>query len=435
MRKLILICLLFLTATATADNLKTVLDSALRNDPVLSAARFNFKAVVQATPQARALLLPNIALDASRTNTTQTGSTAFNTDNDDISLTITQPVFNYALFMKLRQAKTTVKKAGVDLNVAYQDLLIRVTERYFAVLTAIDKLAFARSEKRAITRQLEQARKRFDVGLIAITNVHEARAAFDLATAEVISARNDLASRQEALREITNRPHLILHRLKSDIPLVSPNPSNLQEWVRIALKQNLRLKAISYDTAIARTEIKVQQSGHLPTVDIVASKSKNTSTGGFFGALDTDNESVRLQLKIPLFRGGFTSSKNKQARHQYSQAKENLEKQRRQTLRETRDAYRGVIAGISRVRALKQAIVSTQSALKATRAGYRVGTRTIVDVLNSQRELFKARSNYSEARHGYVINLLRLKQAAGTLSVKDLGTINNWLVPGSTPGS
>ncbi len=431
MRNLIIISLMLFSGAASAENLKTVLDSALRNDPVLSAARSNFKAVVQAAPQARALLLPNVILNASSSDTTQTGTVGFKSNTDIMSLSITQPLFNYSLFMKLKQAKVTVRKAGVDLNVAYQALLIRVTERYFAVLTSIDKLAFARAEKRAITRQLEQAKKRFDVGLIAITNVHEARAAFDLSTAEVITAQNNLASQQEALREITNRQHLELHRLRANIPLLSPQPANLQQWTQTALRQNLKLKAISFDATLARVEIKVQKSEHFPTLDIVANKTKNEGTGGFFGALNTDNESIKLQLRVPLFSGGLTRSKTKQARYRYKQAQYNYERQRRETLRQTRDAYRGVIAGISRVRALKQAIVSSESALKATRAGYRVGTRTIVDVLKAQRELFKARSNYSEARHSYVLNLLKLKQAAGTLSVKDIASINNWLVPDS----
>ncbi|VAW76992.1 Type I secretion outer membrane protein, TolC precursor [hydrothermal vent metagenome] len=435
MHKTLITCLLFFSGTTSAENLKTVLDSALRNDPVLSAARSNFRAIAQNSPQARALLLPNIILNINSSNTTQTGTIAFKNETDNISLSITQPLFNYALFMKLKQAKVTVRKAGVNLNVAYQSLLLRVTERYFAVLTAEDKLAFARAEKRAITRQLEQARKRFDVGLIAITNVHEAQAAFDLATAEVISARNSLASQQEALREITNRQHLGLHRLKSQVPLLSPKPANLEKWTQAALRQNLKLKAIALDATLARVEIKVQKSGHFPTLDIVANKTKNEGTGGFFGALNTDNESIELRLKIPLYTGGLARSKTKQARHQYRQAQYNLERQRRETLRQTREAYRGVIAGISRVRALKQAIVSSQSAIKATKAGYRVGTRTVVDVLNSQRELFKARSNYSEARHNYVLNLLKLKQAAGTLSIKDILSINGWLVTASISGN
>jgi len=434
MRNIIIISLMLFSGTLSAENLKTVLDSALRNDPVLSAARANFKAVVQSAPQARALLLPNVVLNASSSDTTQTGTVGFKSNTDIISLSISQPLFNYSLFMKLKQAKVTVRKAGINLNVAYQNLLIRVTERYFSVLTSIDKLAFARAEKRAITRQLEQARKRFDVGLIAITNVHEARAAFDLATAEVITAQNNLASKQEALREITNRQHFGLHRLRVNIPLLSPKPENLQQWTQTALRQNLKLKAISFDATLARVEIKIQKSEHFPTLDIVANKTKNKGTGGFFGALNTENESIKLQLRVPLFSGGLTRSKTKQARYQYKQAQYNYERQRRETLRQTRDAYRGVIAGISRVRALKQAIVSSQSALKATRAGYRVGTRTIVDVLKAQRELFKARSNYSETRHGYVLNLLKLKQAAGTLSVKDVLGINNWLVPDAPSG-
>ena len=435
MRKLLLISLLLASNSSFGENLKKVFDDAVKNDPVLSAARQNYKAIAQSTPQARALLLPNIALSASTSDTEQTGTTAFNSDNDNVALTLTQPIFNYSLLIKLKQAKLTVKKAGIELNAAYQDLIIRVTQRYFAVLTAIDKLAFARAEKRAIARQLEQARKRFEVGLIAVTNVHEAKAAHDLAIAQVIAAQNDLSSRQESLREITNQQHRILYQLRPDIPLVSPEPANMQAWTKIALQQNLKLQAVVFDVDLARAEIRSQRSGHMPSVDLIANKSTNKTTGGNFGATDTENNSIELRLKIPLFSGGFTRSKTKEARHRYQQAQQNLERQRREALRQTRDAYRGVITGISRVRALKQAIVSSKSALRATRAGYRVGTRTIVDVLNAQRELFRAQSNYTDARHAYVLNLLQLKQAAGTLSAKDLNAINNWLAAATPSGN
>ncbi len=425
------ILFIFLVAPASAvpaDDLVEIFSLAAKKDPELRAAREDYQAIKETAPQARASLLPNLSLSASTSENKQTNNgirSDFSADN--ISLVLTQPVFNYKFLMTLKQARTTVRKAGIDLSAAYQALILRVAERYFAVLSAQDNLTFLRAEQRSFSRKLEEAQKRFKVGLIAITGVHEARSARDLSAAQVIEAENILANAVEKLREITGRTHSRLAGLKEKIPLASPAPRDITQWTKTALRQNLQLQSARQNVEIAKLDIRIKNSGHLPTLDLVASKSKNNTTGGFFGARESDTGTIELRLNVPIFSGGLTRSQTRQARHKYQQALELHEKQQRATLSQTRNAYRGIIAGISRVRALKQAIVSARSALRATQAGFDVGTRTIVDVLNSQRELFKAKSNYSRARHDYILNLLRLKQAAGTLSIDDLKTVNSWL--------
>lgn len=439
MRLLTLIILsLVATLNIQAAGITKVFELAAKQDPALNAARAKYNADIEIKPQTRALLLPNVSLQASSSKgsfkNTLADTPAIDDNNDTISLTLTQTIFNYGLFMRLKQANTSVKKATADLSIAYQDLVIRVAERYFAVLTAIDELEFARAEKRAIDRQLTQVKKRFEVGLTAITNVHEAKAARDLALAKVINAQNELANRREALREITNEDvDIYLRPLKNDIPLVSPQPANLSSWTETALKQNLSLKSVKYAVESAKLEIRVQRSEHLPSVDVIASKSQTDAEGGFFTQQrENESDSVQVRLKVPLFSGGLTTSKTRQAKSLYQEAKDKLEQQTRAVTRQTRDAYRGVISGINQVRALQQAIISSQSALKATTTGYRVGTRNIVDVFKAQQDLFKAKSDYTSARHQYILNLLRLKQAAGTLSINDIKKVNQWLlVPGT----
>ena len=211
------------------------------------------------------------------------------------------------------------------------------------------------------------------------------------------------------------------------MPLLSPQPASLRQWAATAEKQNLLLRSALLNADIARQNIRLQRAGHLPTLDIVAGRNKSIVGGGYFGARDITTDSISLQFSINLYQGGLVTAKTREAAHLYRQARDLADAQRRATLRQARDAYRGVVSGISRIKALKQAIVSSESAYKATRAGFDVGTRNIVDVLNAQRELFRARNNYAQARYDYILNLLRLKQAAGTLSPRDLMAVNRWL--------
>ncbi len=419
-------------ALAQAADLQQVYRLALRNDPKLHAAQASLRAARTQSPQARALFLPSITATANTTWNEQTSiSSLGRSDNqynsNGYTLTLTQPVFRYQYFVQYRQARLTIRKALADYSAAEQDLILRVAERYFAVLAAEDNLRFTQADKKATKRQLEQARKRFEVGLIAITDVHEARAAYDKTTAAEIAARNQLDSAREALQEVTGRYISRLAPLGKGMPLLSPQPASLRQWAATAEKQNLLLRSALLNADIARQNIRLQRAGHLPTLDIVAGRNKSIVGGGYFGARDITTDSISLQFSINLYQGGLVTAKTREAAHLYRQARDLADAQRRATLRQARDAYRGVVSGISRIKALKQAIVSSESAYKATRAGFDVGTRNIVDVLNAQRELFRARNNYAQARYDYILNLLRLKQAAGTLSPRDLMAVNRWL--------
>ncbi len=425
--------LAILSPAAYGTDLVESYQLALQNDPRINAAEAARFAVGEAKPQSRAQLLPNINFQAEgATNTRETtrsgGFPLPRTESfsaTGYSLNITQPVYRHELIVGLRQADARVAQAEADYQAAEQELVLRVAERYFNVLAAMDNLEFARAEKKAVGRQLEQAKQRFEVGLIAITDVHEAQARYDLTVAEEIRVENQLADARDALREITNQPAKALLPLQDEIPLVAPAPADVEEWVQLAGKQNLQIVSARYGTEIAREEISRQRAGHYPTLDLVASRS-NSDVNSRFGS-DSETDTIGLELNLPIFEGGLVNSRTREARYRFDEAKQNLIEQRRTALRQTRDAYLGVLAGISRVKALKQAVISNEKALEATNAGFEVGTRTIVDVLLSQRELFRAQRDYANSRYEYILETLRLKQAAGILADTDIKAINQWL--------
>jgi len=430
------IALLFCTFTIKAEDLLEIYQLAEKNDPQFKAAQAAHMAALEAKPQSRALLLPDLSLSAravrDREDIQSSSSTIFTTETTysttkGYSLSLTQPLFNAEYFIQLRQADAAIGQADAELAAARQDLIIRVSERYFDELAALDNLEFARSEKSAVERQLEQTKQRFDVGLIAITDVHEAQAAYDLAVAQEIDAENQVSSSREALSELTGQKHETLGNLTDKMQLIPPDPANIDNWSDTALDQNFALIAAEFVVKAAQDEIKLQRSGHLPTLDITASHGFTDISGGSFGARETEDSTIGIQLNVPLYTGGLTNSRVREAVQQLEQARENLEQQRRATLRQSRDAYLSTSAAINRVKAFQQAVVSAQSALDATEAGLEVGTRTTVDVLNSRRNLFGAQQNHARSRYDYILNTLRLKQAAGILSKVDLEQINNWI--------
>jgi outer membrane protein len=295
------------------------------------------------------------------------------------------------------------------------------------VLSAKDTLAFAQAEKKAIARQLDQAKERFDVGLVAITDVNEAQARYDQSRANEISARNGVNTAVEALREIVANASQKLDGLKPKIPLVPANPADIEHWASVAQQQNPAIQSARLASEIAHKNISAQYAGHYPTLDLVGSLTRARSNSPY--GSDVDSGAIGLQLAVPIYSGGGVTSATRQARYQYEAATETLDQQRRAVGRQVRDAYRGIETSISRVKALKATEVSALSALEATQAGFEAGTRTLVDVLNSQRDLFAAMRDYAQSRYDYVLNTLSLLQAAGTLSEQDVETVNAWLEP------
>lgn len=418
---------------AHADDLLQIYQLAQQSDPQLKAAQSERLAVLESKPQSQALLYPTISASANTTgnrlNITQPTSVAGETyfNSNGYTLSLTQPVYHRDTYVQLRQADARVAQADSQLAGAEQDLILRVSGRYFDALAAQDNLEFARAEKKAIARELEQSQQRFDVGLVAITDVQEAQARYDQAIAQEIAAERTLSTSRELLREITGQDHDALAMLGEQIPFLTPEPADIEQWTQTALKQNQQLTAALYAAEIAREEIERQRSGHYPSVDVVGTHAYSKSSGGRFGASETDGDAVGLQLNIPIYQGGLITSRTREAEYRHSQARENLEQQQRAAVRQTRDSYTGVVANISRVNALKQAVTSSKTALEATEAGLEVGTRTQVDVLDAQRELFRAERDHARARYDYIIESLRLKQAAGTLAPTDVEQINGWL--------
>lgn len=407
---------------------------ALDHDPQLRAAEAQRLAQSEALPQARAQLLPFVTFDArynrihedvSSASFGASGTADYSTT--DLSLSLVQPLFRRDYFVQLSQTDSVLALADAQYSVAHQDLMIRAAQAYFGVLAAHDALVLARAEKDSVGRQLEQARQRFDVGLIAITDVHVAQAAYDLATASEIEAANQLQSANEALYELTGTHVENVQPLQPEIPLVSPDPADVDRWVQAAMEQNFTLLSARFSADIAERNVSLQRAGHYPTLDLVASMGKTDSSSSAPAARDGEDAVIGLQLSVPLFQGGAVRSRTRQANYELVQAREQVEQQRRSTLRATRDAYNAVIAAINRVNALAQARVSARSALEATEAGMEVGTQTAVDVVTTRTELFRAENAYASARYDYLLNILRLRQAEGSLSITDLQRINRWL--------
>jgi len=427
----ILLPLLLQPLAAQAEDLLEIYQQAQQSDPQYRAAEAAWRAAQEARPQSRALLLPSLSmsgnLTANRVDQNKPSSANDSYSSHGFGLSLSQPVYHGDYYVQLRQADASVQQAEAVLAAEQQGLLLRIAERYFDLLSANDNLDFARAEKQATARQLEQAKKRFEVGLIAITDVHEAQAAYDLVVAKEITAENGVTNSREALAELTGSEPGALSRLGEQMPLINPTPDNITDWADAALKDNVTLHAARHGLESTREEITRQRAGHHPTLDLVGSHNFSSSDGGLSGESERNSTAIALQLNVPLYSGGSVNSKTREAEERYTEARETLEQTRRAILRQARDAYRGVVSSISQVNALKQALVSTGSALEATEAGFEVGTRTIVDVLNAQREQYRARDAYAAARYDYILNTLRLKQAAGRLERVDLEQINGWL--------
>lgn len=420
-----------LSFSSFADDLLTVYQAAVQSDTQFRAAEAEYKALLESRNQGIAGFLPTVTANAFYSDNDDTTPTS--TDNyktDGYSLNLTQPIYRHTNYAGLNQADAVVAQAKANFNYARQDLIIRVVKQYFAVLAAGDDLEFARAERKSIKQQLKQTQQRFNVGLIAITDVHEAQARYDQAVARAIIAENTLAISHETLREMTNQDHASLSFLSTTHPLVTPEPADITQWIKTAKDQNALLIASQHGVDAARAEVSLQKAGHYPTLDLTASHSSTSYGAGTPGGLsntDKTSNSISLQLNVPIFSGGLVSSKTRAASYRLEQARELLEQQQRATERQTRNSYLSVIANISQVKALQQALASSLVALEATQAGFEVGTRTTVDVLNSQRELYRARRDYAQARYNYILETLNLKLAAGTLSVKDIEQLNPWL--------
>ncbi len=448
-------CALAVPFPTQAASLLEIYQQALQSDPQIHEAEARRLAALEARPQARGAYLPQINADGNYDISERSGPVGIfdpdtgqrvtvdadiETDVSAWGVTLTQTLFRWDQIVNLRRANKTIAKAEAVREAAQQDLIVRVAQRYFDVLAAEDRLTSIHADRTAIARQLEQAKQRFEVGLIAITDVQESQAAYDQAIADEIAAKRSLATAREFLREITGEYVPALNAPGDDFPLMTPEPNDESSWVELSLSQNLNLVASRLDEELARDEISLRKNGHYPSVELVARTRETTTdqtTTTAFGtttdSLTNPSDSISVQVSVPIFAGGATSSRVREAVYLHRAAREQLQRVTRETERQARDAYLGVISERSRVAALEQAVESSRTALEATQAGFEVGTRTIVDVLNSQFSLYAAITNYYRSRYDYVLNALRLKQAAGNLAIQDLERIDQYLRERKTP--
>jgi outer membrane protein len=451
-------CLLLSIHAARAADLLQVYQRALQNDPQLREAEANRLAALESKPQALSALLPQLVgngtvnkeRDTGYSNTTEsvtvpgappfTESFPFNghtvTYTHKWGVDLKQNLFRWENWEALKRADSQVAQAEADYQAAQQDLIARVAQRYFDVLAAEDDLEAQEGALASVNRQLEQAESRFKAGLIAVTDVQEARASHDSSAAAVIAGKRSVASAQELLREITGDLFDTLARPIEPFELSNPDPVSEGRWVDMALQQNLALVSSRLAADIARENVSSARGGHYPSLDLVASGYKDlvdsssiNSDGTPYGtsALNQTQKQIGIQITFPLYSGGMVSSQVRQAVYQHRAAQERVERVARQTEHDARDAYLGVLSEISRVRALKRAVESNATALTATQAGYEAGTRTAVDVLESRRLYIQAQTDYSRSRYDYMINVLKLQQAAGILSEQSLDRLNSLL--------
>ncbi|AEP30982.1 outer membrane channel protein TolC [Brumicola nitratireducens] len=436
-----------LTAPVLADDLSQVYQLALQNDPIINRAKADKELAYSGIALSRANLLPQISGSVSyslnsgdQVFTTENGFGTINSESDTLSmgLDLRMSIYDHANWVGMDRAEKVAQQGDANLASALQSLIVRVTNAYLAVLREQDSVEFVKAELRAIERQLEQTKQRFEVGLTAITDVHEAQANFDNTVARQIRAENQLELRLEELREITGKYHSGISILDTNLfTATQPTPANVEDWLKLAEDANFDLLIQRFAKDIAMEDIASAKAGHYPTLDFSASLSRVDRTTEVQGSDPRDfptlnSQSLGLSLSVPIYQGGRVSTSTDQARSRYVIASENMELVYRQTVRSVRSSYNDVKAAVSTIRALEQSVVSADSALKATEAGFDVGTRTIVDVLNSTRNLFDARRNLADARYNFISAIINLKRAAGSLTEDDLLAVNRVMKPNTS---
>ncbi len=427
-------CLLLPMAAAQAMDLQQAYQDALSYDAGWAATREQYAATTENSVQAQAALLPQVSANGTLSSVHMAPSEQFPAfglydrtyTNKLAAVQAMQPLFNGPAWATYRSAQQAHSAATAQFEVDHQSFMLKVTTAYFGVLRAQENLAYEQAQEKAIGRQLEQTQKRFEVGLVAITEVHEAQAAYDGAVADRISAETDVSSAELNLATLTGQDHASLAILRTDAPVDQLPAHSEDDWSTLAQKQNPAIEAASFQVQAAHQQTVAARAGHLPSLALVGSW-QDANTGGANPFIDGRTTSVGLQLSVPLYEGGLTQSQVRQALDKENAARDQLDLARRVARQSTRTSYLAVTTDAARVKARKQALSSSASALVATQAGYDVGTRDIVEVMQAQRDLYAAKSAYANARYDYVIDSLRLKAAAGQLRDVDIARLNTWL--------
>ena len=435
-----LVILLITGLNLNADNLLDIYNEALINDPTYKAAEFSYLADKEIVVQGRSALLPSLTLSGStnwneyyQNKELQQEYNSFST-----SARLSQPLFRLDTWFSYKQSKSLTNAAEADFAFEQQNLLVRTAELYFGVLRAIDNLNAGVSEEKAIKKQLDQAKQRFEVGLSAITGVQEAQLAYDLSKASRINLEGRLYSSREALNALIGREIFSLDELGNSLLIESPNPTSKEEWVKLALSNNYQLKAALLRKDAARNNAKSSASNHLPKIDIVGTKSESETNQFNYEGININGQGIpvpeltgrrnfAIQFSVPIFQGGAVNSQRKQAYSQYERVNENTLFTQRRIIQEVRSEFSNVITLVANVTAQKQAVLSATSALEATQVGYKVGTRNVVDLLQAEKNLYSAEKNLANAKYDYILANLRLALASGTITPGDLVKINNLL--------
>ncbi len=423
-----------ISASAYADSLADIYDLAKQNDPQLLSVAAQRDQAFEAITSSRSALLPQINLTAGYEiirgdiDYDSAGKSTYDKNDLTAGINFSQELYNRASWITLDTAEKTARQADATYAATQQSLILRVSQAYFEVLRAQDSLVFVRAEKAAVGRQLEQTKQRFEVGLSAITDVHDAQAEYDAVLADEVLAENDLINSYESLREITGQEHKNLNVLDTDRFSASGSNSPAESLIEEAKEKNLSLLSSRISQDIARDNISLASSGHLPTLSLDGGYNYSDRAQSATD-YDLDALNVGINLSVPLYTGGNTTSQTKQAEYAYVAASEDLEAQYRSVVKEVRAQNNNINASIGALRAYEQSVVSARSALEATEAGFDVGTRTIVDVLDATRRLYDANRNLSDARYDYILSGLQLRQAVGTLSEQDILNIDAGLTP------
>lgn len=438
---LITACVASLPFTASAITLQELYDQALQNEHQLKADEARYKAGLEAKKQARAGLLPQV--NASSQYSKSDGTRSFFVDSGFIavdsegsqynySISLDQPLFNAAAWFNYKQGKYNAEQAKTQFAADQQAFILRVAEAYFNVLRGAEVLKNAKAQEKALKHQLEQTKQRFEVGLTAITDVHDAQASYDSARANSLVSLNQLGVNYESLEVLSGSAQTTVAPITAAFPIAPPTPANQKAWVEFALKNNNQLKTANMAAKAAKQGSRSAKSGHLPTLSLRVGRDEtfpidNKLNGETRDFPDTESNNISVNLNVPIYSGGRVSATRRQAAQQYEQAQQTYLQTKRTTMQDARSQHLTVVADVATVGARKQAIVSSESSLEATQAGYEVGTRDFVDVLNAQQRVFQSKSDYYNALYDYILNTLRLKQTAGTLSPQDIADLDRWL--------
>ena len=430
-----LFSLITISSPLRTENLADVYELALKNDPLLKAAEATYRAGKENRRQGIAGLLPTLSVGGSTNwNEYRVEEQIIDQYNSNSYLaSLNQPIFRLDKWFQFERGTALSEAASAEFAYQQQETMIRVASAYFNVLNSIDSLNAARAEEKAIGRQKDLAKKRFDVGLAAITEVQETQAAFDLTVVSRIAREAQLDSARESLTSIVGRDIKLLSPLSDNFEISLPDPLDRESWVSLGLKNNYQLKAAKLQRDAAQASARSTASNHLPQIDLVGRVSKSTSKQGKFGGfiqnplfgVEQDTRQYSIQFNLPLYAGGAISSARRQAYANYDRSKEQAIYAERSTVRDVRSNHFGVQTQVANVTARKQALASAESALEATQIGYEVGTRNTVDLLDAQKRLFQAQRDYASSRYDYIISMLRLKASVGSLSPKDLMNISN----------